>query len=498
MRIRLVLAIVLALLTFAAPVGASPAPGGSFTDDDGNTHEATIEAIATIGVTRGCNPPLNDHYCPGDTVRRDQVAAFIVRALDLPAAPPGDPFTDDSGIFEDDIERLAAAGITRGCNPPANDRYCPGADLNRAQVASFFARALELATPAVPPRTVRTASLKGSGFGVVTWIGSMPGDSRTFVANTAGLFRELGAAPGSQILDIRGSVSTGGERGLLGVAVHPSGDGRVVVAYTDTSGDSRFDEYVWDGAQLVSPRLLLRVDQPASNHNGGALAFDQEGGLYIGLGDGGGGGDPYENGENPSTLLGSVLRIVPDGDAYPGDPDRNYSIPVGNPFAAGVGGDPAVWLWGVRNPWRIHVDEGLLYVADVGQGAREEVNVVPTSSAGGDLGWDRLEGTRCYEPTTGCTTAGTVVPVLEYTHSEGCSITGGVVTPDGPADVDGSYLYADFCAGWVRSFEMVDGVASQRLDLGLGPLGRPTTFGIGPDGAVYLANSGGQVFEINP
>jgi hypothetical protein len=91
-----------------------------------------------------------------------------------------------------------------------------------------------------------------------------------------------------------------------------------------------------------------------------------------------------------------------------------------------------------------------------------------------------------------------VVPVLEYTHSEGCSITGGVVTPDGPADVDGSYLYADFCAGWVRSFEMVDGVASQRLDLGLGPLGRPTTFGIGPDGAVYLANSGGQVFEINP
>ena len=501
MRIRAVLVATIVLVLSLPAVAAAIPPGGTFVDDDGSVHESAIEAIAAEGITRGCNPPTNDRYCPDDAVTRGQMAAFLVRAFSLTASDGG-TFEDvpTGHLFATDISRLATAGITRGCNPPANDRYCPDDAVTREQMASFLARARNLPLVPVPPRSTLSARQVGSGFGTVTWVGGFPGDARLFAADTSGRIRVVGQSPGATVLDLSGSVSTGGERGLLGVAVHPSGDGRLVVSLTDPAGASRIVEYRWDGSVVdpASARLLLRVAQPATNHNGGGLAFDDAGTLFVALGDGGGGGDPYRNGQDPSTLLGSVLRVVPVGDDFPADPNRNYRVAAGNPFANGVGGDPAVWLWGVRNPWRIHLHDGMLYVADVGQSAREEVTVVAAGGPGGNLGWNRLEGTRCYDPPSGCSTAGTILPTIEYTHADGCSITGGVVLTAVPEDLVGTYLYADFCSGWVRSFVLSGGAATRTTSWSLGPLGRPTTFGVGPDGTAHLGTSDGRIWEIAP
>ncbi len=253
-------------------------------------------------------------------------------------------------------------------------------------------------------------------------------------------------------LDIVSQVtSEGNEQGLLGLAFHPgyTENGRFFINYTGRGVDTVVSSWsVSQDRNVAEPgseTVLLTVDQPAANHNGGHLVFGPDGYLYIGLGDGGGAGDRYGNGQNGQTLLGAMLRL--DVDA--GEP---YAIPDDNPFL----GEPAVldeiWATGLRNPWRYSFDRltGDLYIADVGQNAWEEVNFQPAASGGGEnYGWPIMEGTHCFSGE-GCGSEGLVAPVWEYDHSAGCSVTGGYVYRGRQYPIlQGIYVVGDYCSGTI-------------------------------------------------
>jgi glucose/arabinose dehydrogenase len=326
------------------------------------------------------------------------------------------------------------------------------------------------------------------------------GDSRLFIVEQTGRIRIVkdGALLPTPFLDIQDRLTSGGERGLLSVAFHPdyASNGYFYVDYTDRAGDTRIERYHVgtnpDVADPASGKLLLRIDQPYANHNGGLVLFGPDGMLYIGMGDGGSGGDPRGNGQDRHALLGKILRI----DVDHGDP---YGIPATNPYAT-AGGAKEVWAVGMRNPWRFTFDppSGLMIIADVGQNAWEEIDVAPASSAGLNYGWNTMEGTHCYR-TPVCSRGGLTLPILEYSHSDGCSVTGGVVYRghDVPALV-GHYLYADYCQGWIRSFRIRNGAATAQTRWSLASPGSITSFGQDSAGEVYVLVSGGKVYRLAP
>ena len=213
--------------------------------------------------------------------------------------------------------------------------------------------------------------------------------------------------------------------------------------------------------------------------------------LYLGTGDGGGGGDPDLNGQNQNTLLGKILRIDVNG----GDP---YSIPAGNPFAGRSDARAEIWAMGLRNPWRYAFDapSGDLFVADVGQDVTEEVNVTAANRAGVNYGWNVTEGSNCYQSAP-CSKTDFQLPVLEYNHDSGqCSITGGFVYRGSAIpELSGTYFYADYCAGWVRSFKY-DGAATDRRQWDLGAIGNITSFGLDSNGEIYITSSNGRVYRL--
>jgi len=334
-----------------------------------------------------------------------------------------------------------------------------------------------------------------------------PGDrSRIFVVEQPGRIRVIrdGTLVAAPFLDISGRISAGGERGLLGLAFHPgyAQNGRFFVNYTDRSGDTHVAEFRGgpgtDTADAGSERLVLFVAQPFANHNGGGLAFGRDGMLYIGLGDGGSGGDPFHNGQNLGTLLGKMLRI----DVDRGNP---YAVPADNPFVSTAGARGEVWAYGLRNPWRFAFDGGTgdLFIADVGQGQWEEIDVGLASRRGGEnYGWNITEGSHCFQPSSGCSTAGLTPPILEYGHDEGCSVTGGVVYRGcRMPGYQGTYFYADYCSHFVRSIRLTNGQASDPRDwtaaLGRG-LNSPTSFGVDADGEAYIVDQDGEVYRIVP
>lgn len=314
------------------------------------------------------------------------------------------------------------------------------------------------------------------------------GDARLFVVEQTGRIRIVrdGTLLSEPFLDLSGAVTAGGERGLLGLAFHPehASNGWFFVNYTDTGGDTRIVRYGLssdpDVADPASAALVLAIPQPFSNHNGGHLLFGPDDMLYVSVGDGGSAGDPDGNGQNPATLLGSILRLDVDGDPP-------YAIPPDNPFAGDDSRRGEIWLWGLRNPWRMAFDRssGRLYVADVGQARREEVTVVGPDAGGANLGWDVTEGTLCFEDP-GCATAGLTLPQLEYDHGDGCSITGGHVYRGPIAGIRGHYFYSDFCEGWLRSFRFVDGAAAERTEWDVPRVGNVTSFGEDAEGELYL------------
>jgi glucose/arabinose dehydrogenase len=300
-------------------------------------------------------------------------------------------------------------------------------------------------------------------------------------------------------IDLSSLVSTNSERGLLSVAFHPNykNNGYFFVNYTDTNGDTVIARYSvsseLNAADQSSALVLLKITQPFQNHNGGQLQFGLDGYLYIGMGDGGSGGDPQNNAQNPGTLLGKMLRIDVDG-ALP------YAVPSDNPFVGNPGVLDEIWALGLRNPWRFSFDRqtGDLFIGDVGQRTWEEVNFQPAGSPGGEnYGWRLMEGTHCYNPSTDCNDGTLNLPIIEYSHSVGCSITGGYRYRGAKnPDLYGYYLYADYCEGRIwGATEDGDGgwIVTELLDTNF----RITAFGEDEDGEIYVADYGeGKIYRL--
>ncbi len=327
---------------------------------------------------------------------------------------------------------------------------------------------------------------------------------RLFVLEQPGRIRILreGHLLEGPFLDISDRVRAGGEQGLLGLAFHPafgSGVDRFYVDYTDRSGDTVVSEFRLttnrDRAEPASERVLLRIDQPFANHNGGMLAFGPDGTLYIGAGDGGSAGDPLDSGQRLDTLLGKLLRIDPEAG-----PEGPYRIPVDNPFVARAGARPEIWALGLRNPWRFSFDRatGQLWIADVGQGRYEEVNRAPDRlGRGANYGWARMEGRHCYPSGDGCARPGFTLPVAEYGHDEGCSVTGGYVYRGRafPA-LEGVYLFGDFCSG--RVWGIASGGPDEQAPVLLAETGRAiSSFGEDAAGELYLTDlADGSIWRV--
>ncbi len=325
------------------------------------------------------------------------------------------------------------------------------------------------------------------------------GTARLFVVEQPGRIRILdqGVLIPSPFLDITDRVLSGGERGLLGLAFHRDfrRNGRLFVNYTrKPDGATVVAEY----RRGASPhdasreeRILLVVSQPYANHNGGMMAFGPDGYLYIGLGDGGSGGDPGNLAQNPNELLGKILRI----DVDHGDP---YGIPPDNPFAV-RGGRPEIYALGLRNPWRFSFDSktGDLWAADVGQKKWEEVDLIVR---GGNYGWRVMEGAHCYSPAFFCETKQSIAPVLEYGHDNGrCSITGGYVYRGHAASLAGGYFYGDYCSGEIFLLSKTQaGTASRTPDVALKTPFRISSFGEDETGELYVLDHTGGVYRIAP
>jgi glucose/arabinose dehydrogenase len=324
-----------------------------------------------------------------------------------------------------------------------------------------------------------------------------PGDRAVYVAEQTGAVRALraGKVDPTPVVDLSDQVTAGGEQGLLGLAFSP--DGRFLyLNFTDTDGDSRVVELTMRGgrADPGSLRLLLRVEDPFANHNGGQLAFGPDRLLYIAFGDGGGGGDPEGNGQSLGTLLGKILRIDPRPAG-----GRPYRVPSGNPFVGrGGGARPEIWAYGLRNPWRFSFDpaSGDLWIGDVGQNAWEEVDREPARSGGRNYGWNRREGLHAFE---GERPAGAVDPVIEYGREGGaCTVIGGsVYWGRRIPGLRGAYLYGDYCAGWVRAARVRGGRVAEQRDLGLS-VPNLTSFGVDPAGELYAMSLAGPVYRLGP
>lgn len=350
-------------------------------------------------------------------------------------------------------------------------------------------------TPAAPNAGPRITIAKvASGFTQPTDVQFPPGRSDlAIVLGKKGTAWWVRPADGSTGRWFTVDVSTASEQGLLGLAFHPkfAENGLFYLNYTlPRSGTTRIAE--WSVASGADPtaatptekRVLLEVPQPYANHNAGQLQFGPDGFLYIGLGDGGSGGDPHGHGQNPNTLLGSMLRIDVDraGEGTP------YAIPPDNPFVGNAAARQEVWAYGLRNPWRYaFAPDGRLVVADVGQNAWEEVDIV---EKGGNYGWNVREGRHCYEPARNCATDGLIEPIFEYGRDLGASITGGYVYDGAIAELKGRYLFGDFATGRVWALELPDGVRPvEAVELGKFPIAL-VTFGRDAAGEVYLADFG--------
>ena len=344
-----------------------------------------------------------------------------------------------------------------------------------------------------------------TGLSAPTFLTAPAGDSRLFIVERAGRIRvvENGNLLPTPFLDISNLTSTTGERGLLSMVFHPqyASNGYFFLYYTNLAGDIVIERrQVSAGnanvADALSGLTVLTIAHPTyTNHYGGLASFGPDGYLYVGTGDGGGGGDPLGNAQNPNVLLGKLLRL----DVNASSSAQPYAIPAGNPFVGVAGKRAEIWAYGLRNPWRYAFDATTqqLYIADVGQANLEEVNVRAAGEAGNNYGWNIMEGTQCYNSGT-CDKTALVQPLVEYGHGTGggCSITGGYVYR-GTAlpELAGQYLYSDYCSGWLKSFSVSNGSASGVKDWGIANVGNIVSFGQDGLKELYLISSS-KVYRI--
>ena len=338
-----------------------------------------------------------------------------------------------------------------------------------------------------------------------TWLGAPPGDTRLFVTERAGRVRIIqnGAVLSTPFLDLSARVFTEGEGGLLSLAFDPqyARNGYVYLYYTDLQRNivvERFSAGLNPNiADATSGLQILSIPHPNfTNHFGGMAAFGPDGYLYVAPGDGGGAGDPQGNAQNLNSLLGKLLRI----DVSSSVPAESYAIPGNNPFVNMAGRRPEIWAYGLRNPWRFAFDGNQLYVADVGQARREEVNIVDARQGGQNYGWNVMEGTQCYNAST-CSQAGLTLPSFEYDHGSnavnGCSITGGYVYRGRALpELAGRYFYSDFCAGFLKSFFATGAGIVEQRDWNIPDIGRVISFGQDAEGELYLLADTGTIYKI--
>jgi glucose/arabinose dehydrogenase len=364
--------------------------------------------------------------------------------------------------------------IATACSPSASPSSAP----TIAPTSSPTPSTAPLASPSVPVRTPSvsasfdaSAPFDPTGINLdvrvvvdglaapvdVTSAGD--GSGRLFVVEQGGRIRIVkdGVLVARPFLDISDRITSGGERGLLGLAFHPDfpADPRFFVNYTDLDGNTVIAQFKVDGSDpdVADPKselVILGFKQPYPNHNGGAVEFGPDGMLYVSTGDGGSAGDPQGNGQRLDTFLAKILRFDIGGNsaAVP------YKVPPDNPFITVAGAKPEIWLTGLRNPWRIRFDRatGDLWIGDVGQNAWEEIDVARAGVGGLNYGWNTMEGFHCYSPASGCDQDGLTLPLAEYGHDLGCAVIGGVVVRDPRQPVlDGGYIFGDECSGnlWV-------------------------------------------------
>jgi glucose/arabinose dehydrogenase len=341
-------------------------------------------------------------------------------------------------------------------------------------------------TPPPLPASLSLVTV-GSGFNSPVFLTSPPGDhDRLFVVEQRGAIRilENGTTLATPFLTV-GGLANGYEQGLLSLAFDPQ--------YTTNGRFYVFANSSAQGGDVVVIRYHVSSDHTFSNHNGGLLLFGPDGKLYVGVGDGGGSGDPFGNGQNHDDLLGNILRV----DVSSGS---GYAVPGDNPWA----GNP-VWCYGLRNPWRFSFDRqtGDLYIADVGQDAREEVDFAPASTGrgrGANFGWSITEGTACYNPASGCDRTGLIEPVLDYGHTGGanCIIGGYVYRGAAIAGLEGHYFYADNGTRWLKSFRIAGGAAVDHTDWNVTLPDAPLSFGEDQSGELYVLCANGEILRLAP
>ncbi|MGI9624613.1 MAG: PQQ-dependent sugar dehydrogenase [Acidimicrobiales bacterium] len=407
--------------------------------------------------------------------------------------PEATPTVQPAGQTEPDTD---GSGLDEGATAEATDdgQASPSPQSPAPTASPATAPTPVSPTPTAPPplQGLETELVVG-GLDQPVLVTGAPGTDALFVVEREGVVRLVadGAVAPAPFLDLRDQLlSSSIEQGLLGLAFAPdyADTGRFFAYWTMTNGDSRLAEFTATDPTTVDAdtmQVLLDVEQPAERHNAGMIVIGPDGFLYLALGDGGSGGTTAQDTNN---LLGSIVRLDVTASG-------TYEVPGGNPYGN------EIWVNGLRNPWRFSIDpvDEFLYVGDVGQDTFEEVNVVGLDGAGTNFGWLQMEGDQCF--SADCDPSGLTTPVVQYTHAEGCSVTGGHVYR-GPAipELTGHYLYADWCTGFVRSFRYVDGEATEERDWSgdLFDIGQVTSFGVDNSGELYATNWAGQVLKIVP
>lgn len=371
-----------------------------------------------------------------------------------------------------------------------------------SQSASVAAGATASATVSYAGAALALTALEVASAVNPVFLTAPPGDSRLFVVERAGRIRILqnGSFLPAPMLDISARVLVAGEGGLLSMAFDPgfAANGRVYVYYTDAGQNIVVERFtVPANANVIDPAtglVIIRIPHPTfQNHFGGLVAFGPDGYLYIGTGDGGGAGDPPRNAQNLNVLLGKMLRL----DVSAASTAQPYAIPPGNPYLNQSARRGEIWASGLRNPWRYSFDGNQLYIADVGQDRREEIDVAVSTAGGLNYGWNITEGTLCYGAAI-CDLTGLTAPVFEYDHGgTACSITGGFVYRGAALpELAGHYFYSDYCAGFLKSGMVSGGALSSQRDWGLTGLGNIVSFGRDGQGELYLISATGKIYRI--